>query len=99
MFPLPIKINLNPAEAEMREGGKENGAPKENTVQSDAGSRHQGNLNIPRTGVGMGTTGGVVTVVRAGQRSTVLIQMRRFAMLHEGQNNKTDYELWLSNLN
>jgi hypothetical protein len=38
MFSLPAKINLYPAEAEMRGRKKKEGAPKENTVQSVAGS-------------------------------------------------------------
>ena len=75
MFSLPLKIYLDPDEAEIRRGwGGKEGAPKENTVQSVASSRHHRNLNIPRTGAGMGTTGGVVTGVRARQRSTVETQ-------------------------
>ena len=50
------------------------GAPKENTVESVAGSRHQRNLNIPRAEAGIGRTGGVVTVVSARQCSAVQTQ-------------------------
>jgi hypothetical protein len=63
VFPFPHKINLDPVEAEMRQGDKKGCAKRKHRAKCRWISCNQRNLNIPRTVFGMGTTWGVLTSV------------------------------------